>query len=247
MLIDTHIHQNFGDTTTETFVQRVERGLTDRFWVSSVFGGYYPTLADVRASNDAVYALRQRLPGHIEGFSYVNPAHGTAALEEMERNVGRGFRGVKLWVATFCDDPRVYPIVERAIAHGLPLLVHCWVKVGQESPTSGNLPCESTPMQLGHLAARYPEAKLIMAHLGGDWEYGVKVARDHPNIYVDTSGSLAEMDSIERLVEEVGIERVIFGTDNSDLSYCLGKIAGAALTPAQREAIFWQNAARLIQ
>jgi hypothetical protein len=100
---------------------------------------------------------------------------------------------------------------------------------------------------LGHLAARYPEAKLIMAHLGGDWEYGVKVARDHPNIYVDTSGSLAEMDSIERLVEEVGIERVIFGTDNSDLSYCLGKIAGAALTPAQREAIFWQNAARLIQ
>ena len=63
---------------------------------------------------------------------------------------------------------------------------------------------------------------------------------------MDASGSLAEMDSIDQLVEAVGAERVLFGTDNSDLSYCLGKIAGADLTDAQREAIHWRNAARLM-
>jgi len=247
VLIDTHIHFNLSGFTEDQFVARVERGLTDRFWVSALYGGYYPTPSEVRASNDAVYGLMRRLPGHVVGFAYVSPAHGAAALGELERNVARGFRGVKLWVATCCDDLRVEPIVARAIDHRLPLLVHCWVKVGPDAPAGGNLPFESTPMQLGTLARRFPEAKLLMAHLGGDWEYGVKVARDHPNIYVDTSGSLAEMDAIEQLVAAVGAERVLFGTDNSDLSYCLGKVAGAELTAAQRERIFWRNAAMLIE
>ena len=147
---------------------------------------------------------------------------------------------LKLWVATLCDDEPVNPIVEQAIAYHVPLLVHCWVKI------SGNLPFESTPMHLGRLAQRYPAARFILAHLGGDWEYGCKVARDCPNVYVDTSGSVAEMDEIEKLVAAVGIERVIFGTDNSDLSFCKGKILGADLTDLQREAIFWRNADRLI-
>jgi predicted TIM-barrel fold metal-dependent hydrolase len=86
-----------------------------------------------------------------------------------------------------------------------------------------------------------------MAHLGGDWEYGYKVARECPNVYVDTSGSIAEMDEIEKLVGAIGAERVLFGTDNSDLSFCVGKILGADLTDGQREAIFWRNAARLIE
>ena len=34
----------------------------------------------------------------------------------------------------------------------------------------------------------------------------------------------------------VGAERVLFGTDNSDLSFCLGKILGADLSEEQREA-----------
>jgi predicted TIM-barrel fold metal-dependent hydrolase len=242
MPVDAHIHLNFGGFTDAAFVERVERGLTDRFWVSALQGGYYPTLEDVRLSNEMVRRLMARLPGHVVGFAYVNPVHDQAAVRELCRCIeDLGFAGVKLWVSTFCDDERVDPIVERAIAYDVPILVHCWVKV------NGNLPFESTPMHLGRLAKRYPEAKLIMAHLGGDWEYGYKVARDCPNVYVDTSGSIAEMDEIEKLVGAIGVERVLFGTDNSDLSFCKGKILGADLSDEQREAIFWRNAARLIE
>jgi predicted TIM-barrel fold metal-dependent hydrolase len=158
MLIDAHIHLNLNGFTEESFVSRAERGLTDQFWVSALQGGYYPTPADVRASNDAVYALMKRLPQHVLGFAYVNPAHGEAALAELRRCIeDLGFAGVKLWVATLCDDPRADPVIERAIAYDVPILVHCWVKIG------GNLPFESTPMHLGRLAGRFPEAKLIMA------------------------------------------------------------------------------------
>jgi len=247
MLPDPHIHHECGTTNTTTFVQRAERGLTDQFWVSTLKGGYYPSPAEIRLSNDAVHTLMQRLPEHIVGFCYVNPAHGNLALDELcQRVEQQGFRGVKLWVATYADDPCVDPIVEAAAAYRIPLLVHCWVKVGAGSLSGGNLPFESTPMQLGRLARRHPQARFIMAHLGGDWEYGIQVARDCPNIYVDTSGSLAEMDSIESLVDAVGIERVLFGTDNSDLDFCLGKIIGADLSDDQREAILWRNAARLL-
>ncbi len=241
MLVDAHIHLNLGGFTTETFVERVERELTDHFWVSTLAGGYYPTPQDVRRSNDLVHGLMKRLPENVVGFAYVNPVHGDVALEELHRCLGElGFGGIKLWVSTLCDDERVNPIVELAIEYGVPLLVHCWVKV------NGNLPFESTPMHLGRLAARFPRARFIMAHLGGDWEYGYKVAREHPNIYVDTSGSIAEMDAIEKLVAAVGVERVLFATDNSDLSFCKGKILGADLTPEQREAIWWRNAERLL-
>ena len=182
MLIDCHLHLNFGGLTADMIAARIERGLVDQVWVSSLYGGYFPTPADVHASNEDVLALMRRLPGQVEGFAYVNPAHGAAALEELRLRVAQGFRGVKLWVATYCDDPRVDPLLAEAIRYQLPVMVHCWVKVGKASPQSGNLPCESTPMQLGALARRFPEARLIMAHLGGDWEYGVKVARDCPNI-----------------------------------------------------------------
>lgn len=240
MLIDIHVHLNFGGLTEDRIATTLEAGLVEMMCVSALEGGYYPTLADVQRSNDLVYRLMRRSPDRVVGFAYVNPAHGDAALDELRRCVEMGFRGVKLWVATLCDDPRVNPVVEQAIAHNLPLLVHCWVK------TTGNLPFESTPMHLGRLAGRFPEAQFIMAHLGGDWEYGLKVAAEHSNIWVDVSGSLSEMDAIERLAETVGVERLLFGTDNSDLSFCKGKVLGADLTDEEREAIFWRNAAKLL-
>ena len=135
MLIDTHIHLNFGGCTADTFIERVEQGLTDQFWVSALQGGYYPTSENVQTSNDLVYELAQRLPANVVGFAYLNPVHGPTALTELRRCIEeRGFGGVKLWVATFCDDERVDPIVEQAVEYDIPLLVHCWVKI------NGNLP-----------------------------------------------------------------------------------------------------------
>ena len=248
MLIDTHLHLGMGDVGIAELDRRVRHGLTDRFWMSALHGGNYPTLAEVRSSNDAIHGLMREMPEHVIGFSYVNPENGTDALTELRRCVEElGFKGVKLWVATRCDDPRVDPIVEQAIAYGAPILVHCWAKVGGGTAWGGNLPFESTPMDLGNLASRFARARFIMAHLGGHWQYGVQVARDHPNIWVDTSGSIAEMGSIETLVNAIGAERVLFGTDNSDLSFCIGKIIGAGLSLQQREAIFWRNAHTLVE
>jgi predicted TIM-barrel fold metal-dependent hydrolase len=63
---------------------------------------------------------------------------------------------------------------------------------------------------------------------------------------VDISGTLADSGLVEALVRAVGAERVLFGTDNTDFHYCLGKVMGAQLSEAQRQLILCGNACQLL-
>src|SRR5205823_2709235 len=119
----------------------------------------------------------------------------------------RGLLGVKLWVATRCSDPVTFPVVEGAIAADVPIIAHTWRK------STGNLPGESLPTDVAALARRYPEARLLMAHLGGDCQFGVRAIRDCPNVSIDFAGSVNEYGAYELAVRELGEDRVVFGSD----------------------------------
>ena len=105
-----------------------------------------------------------RYPDRFVGYCYVNPCHTEGALADFRRGIEeRALRGLKLWMACHCDDPLVFPIVEQAVAYGLPILVHAWSKAG------GSLPTESEADHVAALASRFPEARIVMAHMSGDW------------------------------------------------------------------------------
>ncbi|NLT42767.1 MAG: amidohydrolase family protein [Anaerolineae bacterium] len=162
-------------------------------------------------------------------------------MRELERCLDAGMKGVKLWVSVLADDPRVDPLVEVAQNAGAVVLAHAWVK------TRGQLPFESRPQNVAHLARRFPQTRFMLAHFGGEWETGAKAARGVPNLFVDTSGSLPEADMVEVLARNVGVERMLFGTDNADFHYCLGKILAANLTDDERERILCGNAQDLFR
>ena len=85
---------------------------------------------------------------------------------------------------------------------------------------------------------------LIHAHIvgGGDWEHTVRAMRDaSQNVYIDISGSNLDDGSIEFAVREMGVERVLFGTDGT-MAGSVGKVLDADLTEQEREQIFWANA-----
>jgi len=237
MIIDAHAHLDLGpnDLTRKT----LDSGLVDVVALSSLFGGPFPTLEEVRQGNDHVLSWMEQYGSRVVGFAYVNPRLGEAGVKELERCAANGMKGVKLWISVLADDPRVDPFIEVAQQAEMVVLAHAWVK------TNGNLPFESRPEHVARLASRFPDCRFLLAHFGGEWETGAKAARDCPNLYVDTSGTLAEMDSVEVLVRSVGIDRVLFGTDNTNFHYCLGKIQGAALSEAERQKILYGNAARL--
>lgn len=237
MIIDVHAHLDLG--SNDVVRAMLDERLVDVVALSSLCGGAWPTLAELRQANDHVFRWMEDYPGRVLGFAYVNPRLGDDGVGELQRCLAGGMKGVKLWISTLADDRRVDPLMAVAGEAGAIVLAHAWVK------TTGNLPFESRPEHVRALAKRFPQVRFILAHFGGEWETGAKAARDCPNLYVDISGSLAEMDSVETLVRNVGVGRVLFGTDNTNVHYCLGKVYGAQLSESDREKILGGNARAL--
>ncbi|MEX0725546.1 MAG: amidohydrolase family protein, partial [Planctomycetaceae bacterium] len=80
-------------------------------------------------------------------------------------------------------------------------------------------PLECTlPRHLDVVATRFPEVKIIMAHLGHPYEgEAIATARKHPNVYTDISALHYRPFQFYHslmLVQEYGIwDKLLFGTD----------------------------------
>lgn len=200
-----------------------------------------PSRRAVRKGNDAVLALMSDYPDRVIGFCYVNPLHGEAALQEIDRCIpGEGMAGIKLWIACKANHPAVDPIAARAAELDVPILQHCSYIPAQALQTA--------PADIAELAARHPRTKIVMAHLTACMERGLADIQPHPNVSVDFAGGEPEATWVERAVKWLGAERAAFGTDTPIRSYgsSLGRVYGAKLTARQRELILSGNARRLL-
>ena len=95
----------------------------------------------------------------------------------------------------------------------------------------------------------HPDAVIIIAHHFGpeNLDKALPLVKDKPNIYVDTPVSLLPLGTVERLVEEFGVERVLFGTDMPYLNGGgqIGKVLLAKLDDETKRTILSGNAKRL--
>lgn len=244
MIIDMHAHLDanvmgrFGNE--QTVFANIERGLIDQAVVSSLYGGPYPTLDELREANRRVYHFMQEHPGKILGWSYVNPMLGQASLDEFRHCIeDLGMVGMKWWIAVRANDPRGDMFFAQAAEYRVPILLHAFVKA------AGNTPGESYPADVRIAAQRFPETILLMAHRGGDWQYGRKAARGMPNIWVGIPGP-NEMGIVEEMVADVGADRVYLGTDNNDARLTLGMVRGAQISEQERAQILGGTAQHLL-
>jgi predicted TIM-barrel fold metal-dependent hydrolase len=244
MIIDMHAHLHtnvrgrVGDG--DTLRRNLERGLVDRIALSSLLGGFRPTMEQLREGHEQVAALMREHSASVMGFCTVNPLLGRRSLDEFRRCIEeQGMVGMKWWVAARASDPCAEPFFRLAADYRVPVLVHAWAKA------TGNEPGESVPEDVRVAAMRFPETNFIMAHRGGDWQYGKKAVRGVENIYVDISGP-HEMGIIEDMVDDVGAHRLVFGTDNVDVSRCAAMIRAAQISDAEKSQIFAGTALGLL-
>jgi predicted TIM-barrel fold metal-dependent hydrolase len=205
---------------------------------------YDPTPEKLRQDNDDVLRALRHFPGRAFGFVYLNPKHTQASLDELNRCVRDGpMVGVKLWVAQRCNAPELDPIIERATALKAVVFQHTWLKI------TGNLPGESTPMDLAELASRHPQATMFCGHSGGDWERGLQVIRPYKNLYADLAGGDPTAGVTEMAVRELGAERVIYGSDVGGRSFAsqLAKVHGANIPESAKRLILGENLKRLLR
>ena len=242
-MIDCHTHlwdNAFSKDKAEIVVASQRYGI-ERVCVSSL-GVHEPDETEIDRLNAATWQFMQEEPDLIRGFCYVNPRHASS-LAELRRCVeDRSMSGLKLWVATLCNEPCVFPLVEYCIEHKLPVLIHAWKK------TVGQLPFESTAEHVADLARRYPESSLIMAHLGGNSQHELRIIQPYPNVSTDISGSLYRNADLAYAVQLLGAERVLFGSDMPGASFlvCQGQVEDADLSQPEKELILEGNARRII-
>lgn len=204
---------------------------------------YDPSPEQLRLANDQVLQAIRAHSDRAFGFVYLNPKHVQASLDELNRCVADGpMVGVKLWVAKRCDEDEIDPLVTRAAELQALIFQHTWLKI------AGNLPGESTPMELAVLAARHPQARFVCGHSGGDWEIGLRAIRPLSNVFADLAGGDPMAGQTEMAVRELGAERVLFGSDAPGRSFAsqLAKVHGAELSAAAKQAIFSGNLKRLL-
>ena len=204
-----------------------------------ITGGRMPPAEEVRTVNNQVLQAMRQYPGRILGYCFLIPGYPDA-LDEFDRCLEQGMIGVKLYNQFRFSHPVVLPIVEKCVRHRVPLLGHAGRSYDTRSRP--DQPNRSDADDFCQLAARYPEAMLIHAHVhgGGDWEWTVKRLRDCPSVYLDTSGSGLDYRTIDEAVSILGHQRLLFGTD-AIMENGVGKIFSASLTADQREDLFWRN------
>ena len=224
MLIDVHAHfytDRSGRTDwrerNQARVRAGERmGVTAH--IASILGTwghrsptYFPSTDDLTHANAAMRALQEHHPGLVFGYCAVNPNFAEHALEQINIGLSHGMIGIKLAASRRADDPLVDPIARAAAEAKVPMLHHVWHHRNREWPGQE----ASDTLELGRLADRHPDVHFIVAHLGGggDWAHTLRVARQVPNLWIDISGSGIDVDMIDRAVEVVGPERLLFGTD----------------------------------
>ncbi|MBQ9796792.1 MAG: amidohydrolase [Clostridia bacterium] len=100
--------------------------------------------------------------------------------------------------------------------------------------------------KMASFANRYPDMKLIIAHLSSmEHIAAIREAR-YGNIYTDTSGGASNLNNvIEYAVNQVGSEKILFGTDAYACSFQFGRIALARLPHADKENILYKNAVKM--
>ncbi len=242
MIIDVHAHvylreysQNVRDIVKACNLYGVSR-----VYISTISTMPYPTEDEVAKSNETTYEIMKEHPDLISGYCYINPRH-EKSLDFLKKGIeDYGMSGMKLLVDAFCDDPVVFPLVEQCIDYGVPILVHSFIKaVGQGKE-------ESVGTNVANLACRYPEAKIIMAHLGGNCYHGIRAIRDCANVWTDHSGSIFRRDDLDYAKEQLGAERILFGTDLPDYMLDnIGQVEEADFTPEERELVFYKNALKV--
>ena len=168
---------------------------------------------------------------------FVNPGFVKESVMEIERRVvGDGFVAAKLMHQYFVDDPTVFPVVEKCIDLDIPIILHQGHSVDKE--TLNGQPRLSDGIHIANLAKRYPEATLLMAHIGGggDWQWSLKAIMDCPNVFADIGGSVYDRNLLEEANRYICSDRLLFGTDGM-YSSCVGKILGAQIPEEDKKKI----------
>ena len=155
-------------------------------------------------------------PDQTIPFMSLDPTQDGWREEMIEGREHLGMRGIKLlpmYAGFYPQASELDDLWRYAARNGLPVLLHTGTTFVDQAPLDCTL-----PRHLDAVAIRFPDCRIIMAHLGHPYEgETVAVIRKHPNVYADISALHYRPFQFYHslmLVQEYGVwNKLFFGTD----------------------------------
>jgi predicted TIM-barrel fold metal-dependent hydrolase len=242
MIIDSHAHMD--EVLSLGWFDPPERviGFLDRAGIDMAVVSTYCNLPGI--NNDAleyVYEGVKKFPDRLIPYVRLDPWYGEKTLAIIDKAVkDYNFKGVKLHPVHYTLHPYgadTVNIMKRAAEYDIPVLFH----------SSDEAMC--LPLQIAEGVRQSPETKVILAHMGGFYhvEDAIRVCKEFPNVYLDTCENPFPYQ-IRTAVEELGADRVLFGTDipTDNPFFEIEKIKCLNLSKEEEDLIFYKNIARLL-
>jgi len=210
----------------------------DRLCISSHTALY----SDFVAGNDETAAAVEAFPERLLGAVVLNPHYPDELAAELDRRLDHGGFGLIKLHPTLqkfgLDSEACEPIWREAERRGLPVLVHSWAG----SPECGAEACD-------RVATAHPDVRLILGHslAPSGTDDACRLAATHAHVYLDTATSAVAIGQIATMVDRIGPEKILYGSDMPFLDPApqLAKVVYARISDGDKRKILGGNAQRL--
>lgn len=248
VIIDSHCHANIFKRQSWSdeigvLLSEMQRAGVGRACLMpwSRYPGYlHPNKEDMIEQGRTLTEIAACYPDTFYPMYMISPTLSTSFLIDAigEYVLNGPIAGLKFHVAMPVGDKRLDPLYAFIEKHDIPVLYHSWYK------TADRCEFESTPADIAVMAGNFPGIRIINAHLTGSRIRGIYDIQPYPNIYMDTSASQPEDGYLQTAIDELGADRILFGSDYCARAYStqLARIDSIALTPEEREKIMCNNA-----
>jgi len=199
---------------------------------------------------EAVVREHEDIVGFVDlDLSQAHYARGIQRLEEdIARRHEHGLCGIKIHPQNLglqANDWRLLPVYRLAGELNIPVMIHC--HPGSCPGTVEN----SHPRDIEKIVRAFHKTSFVVSHFGGILYFEYMPWLSHDNVYFESSGIITRLrryygdDRIQYVWEEIGYDRIFFGSDypTDDLDAQIE--AMKALVPAEHHAaVFAQNVRR---
>lgn len=181
-----------------------------------VFALSYGDTVGIESSDETTAAAMAKYPDKFVGFAYMDPRRPDY-MERLRHAVeDLGLRGVKygpIYNGVALDDARMTPVYEYCVEKNLPLTMHMGTTFTRLYAAD-----LGRPIHVEGVALRYPDLKLVMAHMGHPWyEDCVVIVRKQPNVYAEISAIYYrawQFYNVMMAIQEYQVaDKIFFGTD----------------------------------
>lgn len=212
------------DEMADYFRKNNARVLLDLAWTK------FLPIPEMREYNDYAFEVQRRHPDAIFGHWIIfDPRKGKEALAEFERcmSVAPGFVGIAVsgqGVGVPAADPMWDPFYKLSIDAGLPVMIMTGLTgIGQGLPGGNGLVLDDGhPRHIDHVAARFPELRILAARPAYPWQDEmIAVLLHKANVSYELHGWSPKhfAPSLKQEIRGRLQDRIMFGCDFPVLKY----------------------------